>query len=106
MKEYWADAGTSNCVFLFQVQVADSTEDDVGYVYWDTIRVFLTENDALNYGISQRHNLGEYGADWRVYGVPCDGQMAEILGRHTNEFQTKWKHRNDCQCPECILTGR
>jgi len=80
-KQYWADAITMNCVWLFQVILDD------GEVV--TERVFLTQEEAKEYGKARPYAWGKENEGWKIYGVPCDGLMAEILGKHTEEFKNK-----------------
>lgn len=78
-KQYWADALTKNCVWLFQIR-----EDKE---HWRTEGVFLTKNEAKEHGNSRTYAWGKYNHGWRVYGVPCRGLMAELLGKHNKEFE-------------------
>ncbi len=103
MKQYWADAATQNCVWCFQkgwLQYGENgctcrefdedgepigDECTCGVEVWHTQRVFLTHEECIAYG----RNSGEFGKDWRIWGVPCDGIMAELLGLHAKEFEDK-----------------
>lgn len=44
--------------------------------WWETERVFLSREEATAYGESQAHN---YRHGWRVYGVPSEGELAELI---------------------------
>lgn len=105
-KQYWADASTKNCVWLFQVkenlygemgcQCGSFDEDGeelkgctCAIISWRTENVFLTKEEALNHGKSRPYAWGEKNKGWRIYGVMCIGLMAEILGKHTEEFEDK-----------------
>lgn len=114
-KQYWADAATINCVWLFQYKKVialswkydeenEPTEEDytdkedLEYARkcykedyenqipdeveetWVTEAVFLTRIDAYMFGISRPYHWGKYNEDWRIYGVPCYGEMAERIG--------------------------
>lgn len=50
-----------------------------GFVYWITERVFSTRKDGEDYGEATKHHYGEgrKGIDWRVYCVPCEGELAQ-----------------------------
>lgn len=82
---FWSDASTINCVWLFQLNFNDHGE----YKRWMTERVFLTQEEAVAHGESRPYAYGKKDKGWRIYGVPCDGIMAELLGRHTDEFADK-----------------
>jgi hypothetical protein len=89
-KQYWADASTRNCVWLFQIKEKNYAEDEVGdriFESWRTEAVFLTKDEAMNHGKSRPYAWGDYEVGWRIWGVPCHGLMAEILGKHVNEFE-------------------
>lgn len=43
----------------------------------------------MNHGKSRPYAWGDYEEGWRIWGVMCKGLMAEILGRHANEFEDK-----------------
>ncbi len=107
-KQYWADAATKNCVWLFQTkqkrfsengchcdaytEEGDLKEDrkcSCGFEYWRTENVFLTKDEALAHGKSRPHAWGEFDEGWRIWGVMCMGLMAEILGKHNKEFEDK-----------------
>lgn len=89
MEQYWAAAATMNCVWCFQTKRRIyHTEVEQGVDVWHTERVFLLEKEARNYGASQEHNNREFGKGWRIWGVPCDGVMADLLGQHNKEFET------------------
>jgi hypothetical protein len=116
-KQYWGDAMTTNCVWLFQEKQKEypengctcdlydsdgdllegKTKEDEDacqcYVeYWETSRVFLTREEAREYGKARPYAWGEEEKGWRIYGVPCDGIMTEILGKHNKEFKDKVEH--------------
>lgn len=87
-EQFWADAATQNCVWCFQTRQQEWQEPNEEIVnFWHTERVFLTSREANQYGERNRHNFGEKGKGWRIWGVPCDGQMAELLGQHAKEFE-------------------
>ena len=80
-KQYWHDAITRNCVWLFQIIHSDGEIT--------TERVFLTQEEAKAYGESRPYAHGIKGKDWKIYGVPCEGLMAEILGQNIDKFKDK-----------------
>jgi len=83
-EQYWSDASTRNCVWLFQSRGFCKNED-----CWRTEGVYLTEEEALHEGDSRSYEHGEFQRDWRVYGVCCEGLMPKLLGKHTEEFEDK-----------------
>lgn len=86
-KQFWADASTMNCVWLFQTSEEEPVVDKV---FWRTERVFLTREEARIWGKARPYVWGEENEGWRIYGVPCDGVMANILGKfHKNEYYIK-----------------
>lgn len=109
-EQYWADAATKNCVWLFQIKdsrcneehgcVCGAEYDEEGDLkkdsqckcfveFWRTETVFLTKEEANTHGESRPYAWGKKGEGWRIYGVMCIGLMAEILGRHNKEFEDK-----------------
>jgi hypothetical protein len=54
----------------------------------------LTQEEAMRYGESRPYAWGEFKKGWRIWGVPCDGIMAKILGAHNIEFEDKVEHIN------------
>jgi hypothetical protein len=107
-KEYWADASTRNCVWLFQIKriiypkagcICGAEYNDEGEEVnkdcecanevWYTECVFLTRKEATAWGERRPYEWGEQNKGWRIYGVPCYGLMAELLGKNTNAFKTE-----------------
>lgn len=89
-EQYWADAATQNCVWCFQTRRQEWQESSEELVsYWHTERVFLTQDEAIRYGRSRPYVWGDFKVGWRIWGVPCDGLMAEILGAHNIDFESK-----------------
>jgi len=80
-KEFWADAMTKNCVWLFQIK-----EDEE---HWRTETVFLTNEEANDWGNRRPYAWGKKNVGWRIFGVPCYGLMAELLSKHIKEFESK-----------------
>jgi hypothetical protein len=78
-KEYWSDACTINCVWLFQEKITLTTDQDEEVDTWRTSRVFLLVEEALRYGRSRPYAWGQENDGWRVYGVPCAGVMPKML---------------------------
>lgn len=57
---------------------------DMGYATetWRTITVFLTREEGQAYGRRMTHRYGErQGKDWRVYCVPCEGELSKQLNK-------------------------
>jgi len=92
-KQYWADASTMNCVWLFQTRQERNTEncynDECRHQFWLTERIFLVRDEARAHGEARPYAWGKENEGWRIYGMPCDGLMAELLGRHVDEFSDK-----------------
>lgn len=44
--------------------------------HWETDRVFLTREEAENYGRNRHYN---YRDGWRVYAVCAEGELEEVL---------------------------
>lgn len=103
-QQKWADAATMNCVWLFQTKSTewnkehgcrcDLDYDEDGFPeegsekkcecsvdVWRTSRVFLLREEARNYGKSRQYDWGKEGEGWRIYGVPCAGEMVELLAK-------------------------
>lgn len=47
----------------------------VVYIEWRTERVFLTREEAEAFGTATSYRYDK----WRVYCVPCEGRLAELL---------------------------
>ena len=89
-EQFWADAATKNCVWLFQTKRQEWCEEQEHLNdYWHTECVFLTSDEAMKHGEARPYAWGEYKEGWRIWGVPCEGLMAEILGAHNVEFEAK-----------------
>jgi len=107
-KQYWADAATKNCVWLFQIKeqnygedgctcgafdedgdLIDGKECTCATESWRTENVFLTREEANRHGERRPYAWGLKGEGWQIYGVPCHGLMAELLGKHNKEFEDK-----------------
>jgi len=111
VEQYWADAATKNCVWLFQVKYDeygergctcgayewDKEENDEIKIHdcnctvttWRTEGVFLTREEADRHGESRPYAWGKKNEGWRIWGVMCHGLMAELLGKHNKEFEDK-----------------
>jgi len=120
-EQYWADAATKNCVWLFQVkderygedgctcgaydheggesELKEGRECTCAIILWRTENVMLTREEARSHGESRPYAWGKENEGWRIYGVMCIGLMAELLGRHVKEFEDKVEYiteaRND-----------
>lgn len=112
-KQYWADGATRNCIWQFQTMhkqyprgcacdlydedgelkdgltEKDEARCDCYSREWLTQVVFLTQEEAIAWGESRPYAWGKQDEGWRIWGVPCCGKMAELLGRHTEEFESK-----------------
>lgn len=112
-KQYWADAATRNCVWLFETKrkvypksgcVCGAEHDDEGRLKegskececenetWNTEYVFLTQKEAIEWGESRPYAWGKLGEGWRIYGVPCCGIMAQLLGEQREKFKEQVEH--------------
>jgi len=91
-EQYWADAATRNCVWLFQVREMGGNNEDGVFEYWRTENVFLTKEEALAHGNSRPYEWGNFNGGWRIWGVMCIGLMAKLLGQHAKEFEDKVEH--------------
>jgi len=108
-KQYWADAATQNCVWMFQVKQKDYGEEgctcgawnheeccgvegkecSCGFEYWKTEAIFLIREEAKAHGEARPYAWGKENEGWRCYGVPAKGIMVELLGKHNKEFEDK-----------------
>lgn len=110
-EQYWADAATPNCVWLFRVmrkeygsngcicdiydeegdlQKGKTDENCNCYIeIWETEAVFLTKEEANLHGEARPYAWGKKGEGWDIYGVPSKGMMVDILGQHNKEFEDK-----------------
>lgn len=107
-RQYWADCCTKNCVWCFQVMYKKYGEDgcicgafdheegeqtdkecECGIKIWNTEAIFLTREEAKNYGESRPYAWGKYKEGWRIYGVPAKGIMVNLIGQHNKEFEDK-----------------
>ena len=87
-EQYWAAAATKNCVWAFQTRQQEWQEPNEELVsYWHTERIFLTSREANEHGEARPYEWGEKEKGWRIWGIPCDGIMAELLGQHAKEFE-------------------
>jgi hypothetical protein len=63
-------------------QMAECTQNDhnwpMVYVEWLVESAFLTRKEAEEYGKAREYRWDK----WRVYCVPCDGELAKILDAH------------------------
>jgi hypothetical protein len=89
-EQFWADGATRNCVWVFQTKLERWCEKDCCQTSeWHTEMVFLTREEAMRHGEARPYAWGDYKKGWRIWGVPCEGLMAEILGAHNVEFESK-----------------
>lgn len=101
---YWSDASTRNCVWLFQVEDYNSSDEtEQRERYWRTERVFLTREEARSHGKARPYEWGEENDGWRIYGVPCEGLIAEILQKNVKDFEGKVEH---IYFERCEVNGR
>jgi hypothetical protein len=58
---------------------ANDVQNDNGwpliYEEWRTVSVFLTRDEATAFAEATKHRYDK----WRVYCIPCDGELAKIL---------------------------
>lgn len=88
-RQYWADAATKNCVWLLQVKLfgcAIENSEELSE-YWYTHEVLLTRKEAA--ARRDYENSKSSNNHWRIWGVPCDGLMADLIGRHNVEFESE-----------------
>jgi len=125
-KQYWADAATKNCVWLFQTkEVSCNREhgctcgaeyDEEGELKqgeeckcevtsWRTENVFLTREEAMAHGEARPYAWGKYKEGWRIWGVMCIGLMAEIIGKHVEEFEDKVEYITKTSIPPTTKDG-
>jgi len=68
-----------NIAHILELKNSDGVEfvkeDDV----WEVDAVFLTRKEAFLHGWRRRYHWGKFGTEWRIYGIPCRGQMAKRL---------------------------
>ena len=52
-----------------------------GEITWLPANVFATRKEGEDYGEATKHRYGKgrIGEDWRVYCIPCAGELAQIL---------------------------
>ena len=60
---------------VWLLQTNDGIKEDEGRVSWRTDRVFLDWEEGVKYAEKRSYRYGEKDKDWRVYGVPCDGEL-------------------------------
>jgi len=73
-KDVCYEEATSNPIFLFQRKLGKN---------WDTERVFYSREEGDDYGRAHEYN---YRKGWRVYCVPCDGQLATVLNDYAAQL--------------------
>ncbi len=56
-----------------------------GQLEWITQSVWLSREEAEDYGNRKSYDFGEKGKDWRVWCVPADGRLADFLKGVTDE---------------------
>ena len=61
---------------------ADAVEAECAAFHWDTEAVFATREEARAHGERRPYAWGTEGKGWRVYCVPCEGQLAALLVSH------------------------
>ena len=49
--------------------------------YWITDYVFLTREEAVEYGKARSYNYKK----WRVFCVPCIGELADLLDKYDGD---------------------
>ena len=102
MTQYWADACTTNCVWLLQERYIPFSDPDLEYdddgrkvdlkaydkfdpdhipdeACWCTVMVSLLRHEVFNIAKRREYHYGKEGRDWRIYGVPLVGVAVEKL---------------------------
>jgi len=62
VKQYWADGGTQNCVWIIQRKVKDIDEEEI----WYSEGVCLTKKEALNMLKARPYYYGKIRKDCRI----------------------------------------
>lgn len=71
---------TRDPIFLLQTIGSQSQlEDEASSNEWRTESVFLTRDEAESYARSCEYRW----SSWRVYCVPCKGELAQVLNQYT-----------------------
>jgi len=81
---------TRDPIFLFQRKDWVDVEIDEEYgepkedstLAWVTERVFMSRAEGEAYGKEREY---DYPDGWRVYCVPCEGQLARLLTKYGDE---------------------
>lgn len=77
---WWNEAGETASEREMCDRMKDHTQGDYDAPYvqdvWVTERAFLTRAEGEQFG--RRHHYN-YPVGWRVYCVPCEGELAAIL---------------------------
>ena len=85
--EWDEDDKDSGCLHMSEEMYAEAEiyENDNGwpmvFTTWRTESVFLTRKEGEDFAKSREHRYSK----WRVYCIPCDGELAKILGAHSHE---------------------
>lgn len=60
--------------------MCDGEECECVVITWHTSRVFLNREEAREYGKARPYAWGKENEGWQIYGVPCEGEIASLLG--------------------------
>jgi hypothetical protein len=75
------------------------------YIEWKTESVFLTREEAEAFGKAREYRWDK----WKVYCVPCDGELAAILKNYEPEVSPHWEFgkasSNGRPVPTCSKCG-
>ena len=71
---------TRDPIFLLQTVASQAqTGDAASSNEWRTESVFLTRDEAESFARSRAYRW----SSWRVYCVPCEGALAQVLNQNT-----------------------
>ena len=99
--QFWADAMTKNCVWMFQkryeeygpegctceyeldedLEIPDDFKCTCTHKVWKTEAIYLLREEARNHGLVRPYEYGKEKEDWRIYGVPLYGIAPGMLAK-------------------------
>lgn len=76
------DAGIDHTDGFWQAAESETNDNGWPYVYveWRTESVFLTRAEAESFGAARSYRWDK----WKVYCVPCEGELATILKNYVH----------------------
>ena len=79
------------------IRVTDQDLVDMGLadIHWRTEKVFFRRPEAEEYATANRHNLGRLHHGCRVYCVPTEGRLADILKVVCNKEIEEYIHTQE-----------